>query len=93
MSPNVNVPQQRLLTEFDRLVPALLAADDVDVDVPFTLAQETQTQLRLEFEHSCRQVTCSVVCGSGSGVSELHHTCVHMLRLLLSCAKLSQAAL
>lgn len=52
MSPNVHIPEQRLLSEFDRLVPGLLAvADD---DAPFTVSPETQAQPRLAFEHNCK---------------------------------------
>lgn len=52
MSPRIDVPQQRLLNEFDRLVPGLLVAA-VD-DLPSIIFPETQAQPRLKFEHSCK---------------------------------------
>ena len=51
MSPHLNVPQQQLLDEFDRLVPDLLARDGASSHV---VAPSAQAPPQLEFEHSCK---------------------------------------
>lgn len=52
MSPHLNIPQQQLLEEFDRLVPELFAAADVGPST--AVAPPAQLQPRLAFEHSCK---------------------------------------
>ena len=54
MAPNVHVPPQHLLNEFDRLVPDLLAT--AEADFPFIASPEKQKKAkpRLMFEHSCK---------------------------------------
>ena len=51
MSPNLDVPQQQLLEEFDRLVPDLLARDGSSSQM---VVPPAQAPPRLAFEHSCK---------------------------------------
>ena len=51
MSGNLDVPQQQLLEEFDRLVPDLLARDGTSSQMAVPPAQAPP---RLAFEHSCK---------------------------------------
>ena len=51
MSPNLDVPQELLLNEFDRLFPADLPA--AGAALPVDSAAAVQAQKRLKFEHDC----------------------------------------